>query len=199
MNKLNNVNVNYLKIPRKLHGLHKTPLHATCLRPWIKLLTSTLITQSHTNNGFFKLVEALLQIYSCFFSHSMELYVAYHYQQSHCLAQRFEVFFLATLFLISARFTRSYAINFLIYHLHNVGYILKQEGILQRPTILFIHCKIFFPWSATTTFNAMVDVFMEEGLVIEYILYQVQYEIVFYSLPFTVCYFMLISSLSKHI
>jgi len=45
----------------------------------------------------------------------------------------------------------------------------------------------------------MVDGFMEEGLVIEYILYQVQYEIVFYSLPFTVCYFMLISSLSKHI
>jgi len=34
----------------------------------------------------FKLVEALLQIYSCFFSHSMKLYVAYRYQQCHRLA-----------------------------------------------------------------------------------------------------------------
>jgi len=34
----------------------------------------------------FKLVEALLQIYSCFFSHSIKLYVAYRYQQCHCLA-----------------------------------------------------------------------------------------------------------------
>jgi len=30
--------------------------------------------QSHTNNGFFKLVEALLQICSCFFSHSIQNY-----------------------------------------------------------------------------------------------------------------------------
>ena len=29
------------------------------------------VDQSHTNNGFFKLVEPLLQIYSCFFSHSI--------------------------------------------------------------------------------------------------------------------------------
>jgi len=29
--------------------------------------------QSHTSNGFFKLVKALLQIYSCFFSHSIKL------------------------------------------------------------------------------------------------------------------------------
>jgi len=28
---------------------------------------------AHTNNGFFKLVEALLQIHSCFFSHSIKL------------------------------------------------------------------------------------------------------------------------------
>jgi len=27
----------------------------------------------HTNNGFFKLVEAMLQIHSCFFSHSVKL------------------------------------------------------------------------------------------------------------------------------
>jgi len=27
--------------------------------------------------------------------------------------------------------------------LHNVGYTLKQEGILQRPTIPFVHGKIF--------------------------------------------------------
>ena len=35
----------------------------------------------------------------------------------------------------------------------------------------------------------MVDGFMEKGLVIEYVLYQVHYEMFFYSLPFTVCYF----------
>jgi len=34
-------------------------------------------------------------------------------------------------------------IDFLIYHLHNVGYILKQEGILQRNFIPLIQCKIF--------------------------------------------------------
>jgi len=28
---------------------------------------------AHTNNGFFKLAEALLQIHSCFFSHSIKL------------------------------------------------------------------------------------------------------------------------------
>jgi len=31
-------------------------------------------------------MEALLEIYSCFFSHSIKLYVAYRYQQGHCLA-----------------------------------------------------------------------------------------------------------------
>ena len=31
-------------------------------------------------------MEALLQIYSWFFSHSIKLYVAYSYQQHHCLA-----------------------------------------------------------------------------------------------------------------
>jgi len=45
----------------------------------------------------------------------------------------------------------------------------------------------------------MVGVFMEESLVIEYVLCQVHYEIFFYSLPFAICYFMLISSPSKHI
>jgi len=45
----------------------------------------------------------------------------------------------------------------------------------------------------------MVDGFMDESIVIEYVLCQVHYEIFFYSLPFTVCYFMLIFSLSKHI
>jgi len=30
-------------------------------------------------------MEALLQIYSCFFSHSIKLCVAYGYQQCHCL------------------------------------------------------------------------------------------------------------------
>jgi len=59
------------------------------------------------------------------------------------IRQSSQVFFLATLFPISARFTRPYAIDFLIYRLLNSGYILKQEGILQRPTIPFIHCKIF--------------------------------------------------------
>jgi len=45
----------------------------------------------------------------------------------------------------------------------------------------------------------MVDGFMEEILVIEYVLCQFHYEIFIYSLPFTVCYFILIYSLSKHI
>jgi len=92
-----------------------------------------------------------------------------------------------------------YTIDFLIYRLHKVGYILKQEGILHIPTIPFIHCKIFSLWSVTTKFNAMVDGLMEESLLIEYVLSQVHYKIFFYSLPFTVCHFMLISSLSKHI
>jgi len=30
MNKLNHINVNYLKIPEKHHGPHKMPLWATC-------------------------------------------------------------------------------------------------------------------------------------------------------------------------
>jgi len=30
-------------------------------------------------------VEALLQIYSCFFKHSIKLYAAYRYQKCHCL------------------------------------------------------------------------------------------------------------------
>ena len=44
--------------------------HKSCL---IKLFTRACWSQSHTNNGFFKLVEALLHIYSCFFSHSVKL------------------------------------------------------------------------------------------------------------------------------
>jgi len=36
--------------------------------------SGTLIMQSHTNNVFFKLVEALLHIYSCFFSHRIYNY-----------------------------------------------------------------------------------------------------------------------------
>jgi len=32
-------------------------------------------------------VQALLDIYSCFFSHSIKLYVVYRYQQYHCLAK----------------------------------------------------------------------------------------------------------------
>jgi len=41
----------------------------------IKLFIRSRGSQSHTNNGLFKLVEALLQIYSCFFkfSHSIKL------------------------------------------------------------------------------------------------------------------------------
>jgi len=55
----------------------KRSLHKSRL---IKLFTPARLSQSHTNNGFFKLVEALLQIYSGFFSHSMKPYVAYRYQ-----------------------------------------------------------------------------------------------------------------------
>jgi len=32
-----------------------------------------MVGHTHTNNGFFKLVEAFLQIHSCFFSHSAKL------------------------------------------------------------------------------------------------------------------------------
>ena len=45
-------------------------------RSLIKLCTQadwSLVTLTHTNNGFFKLVEALLQIHSCFFSQSVKL------------------------------------------------------------------------------------------------------------------------------
>jgi len=56
----------------------KRNLHKGCL-------TRARLSHSH-NNGFFTLVEALLQIYSCFFSHSMKLYVADRYQQCHRLA-----------------------------------------------------------------------------------------------------------------
>ena len=44
----------------------------------------------------------------------------------------------------------------------------------------------------------MVDAFMEENLVIEYVLCQVHYEIFFIHCHL-VCYFMLIYSLSKHV
>jgi len=33
MNKLNNLNVNYFKLPKKHRGPHKIPLRAACLRP----------------------------------------------------------------------------------------------------------------------------------------------------------------------
>jgi len=52
----------------------------------IKLLILTRQSQPHINHGFFKLVETLLQIFTCFFSHNIKLYVAYRYQQCHCLA-----------------------------------------------------------------------------------------------------------------
>jgi len=49
--------------------------------------SGTLIAVLHTNNGFLKLVKALLQIYSGFFyTHSTKLYVAYRSQQCRCLA-----------------------------------------------------------------------------------------------------------------
>jgi len=49
----------------------------------IKLFTGTLValTISHYN-GFFKLVEALLQIHSCFFSHNMKQRVLRRSQDS---------------------------------------------------------------------------------------------------------------------
>jgi len=59
-------------------NLHKSRL--------IEQFTRSRWSQSHTNNVFFKLVEALLQTNSCFFSHSIKLHVAYHYQQCHSLA-----------------------------------------------------------------------------------------------------------------
>jgi len=39
-------------------------------RRLIKLFTQAHWSQCHTNNGFLKLVEALLQMFSCFCSHS---------------------------------------------------------------------------------------------------------------------------------
>ena len=52
----------------------------------IKLFNRARLLQSHTNNGFFKLVEVLLQICSFFVSHSMKLYVVYRYLHCHRLA-----------------------------------------------------------------------------------------------------------------
>jgi len=57
-----------------------------CRKKAIHLLTLARWSQSHTTNIFFKLVEALLQIYSWFFSHSIKLHVACRYQQCHCLS-----------------------------------------------------------------------------------------------------------------
>jgi len=45
MNKLNNVNVNYLKIPKKHHRLHKMLLLAMCFRP---LVCYTLLDSQRT-------------------------------------------------------------------------------------------------------------------------------------------------------
>jgi len=56
----------------------KRSLHKSRLINWF---IRARWSQSHTHNGFFKLVEALPQIYSCFFSHTIELYVVYRYQQ----------------------------------------------------------------------------------------------------------------------
>ena len=60
----------------------KRSLHKSRLINWF---IRARWSQSHTHNGFFKLVEALPQIYSCFFSHTIELYVVYCYQQCNCL------------------------------------------------------------------------------------------------------------------
>jgi len=49
-------------------------------RRLIKWFTRARWPQSHTNNGFFTFVEALLQIYSCFFSHSIKLHVVVYRQ-----------------------------------------------------------------------------------------------------------------------
>jgi len=45
-----------------------------------KAIISVVHTQSHNNNGFFKLVESLLQIHPCFF-HTVQNYVPFRYQQ----------------------------------------------------------------------------------------------------------------------
>jgi len=67
---------------------HSVKLCAYAARdfPIATIFTRSRWSQSHNNNGFLKLVEALLQIYSCLFSHSVKLYVVYRYQQCHCLA-----------------------------------------------------------------------------------------------------------------
>jgi len=57
-------------------NLHKNRL--------IKLFTRARWSQFNTNHGFFRLVEALLQIPLCFFSRS--IFMAYRYQRCHCLA-----------------------------------------------------------------------------------------------------------------
>jgi len=72
----------------------------------------------------------------------MKMYRLLIYDANHHIGQRFPRFISCDPFPTSARFTRRYAIDFLVYLLHNVGYILKQEGILQRPAIPFIHCEI---------------------------------------------------------
>jgi len=44
-----------------------------------------VIGHTHINNSFFKLVEVLLQIHSCFFSHSIKLRGLITAISSHCL------------------------------------------------------------------------------------------------------------------
>jgi len=53
---------------------------------WLKLFTRACCSQSQSHNRFFELVEALLQICSCFFSHNIKLYAAYRFQQCQCFA-----------------------------------------------------------------------------------------------------------------
>ena len=109
--------------------------NATCIWNFVHMqsFSKVLSTPVKSSSCF------LFRVNFCVFRHTLCRTAIEHLG----LYQRFPSFFLATLFPISVRFTRPYTIDFLIYRLHNVGYILKQEEILQRPNIPFTHCKIF--------------------------------------------------------
>jgi len=66
-------------------------------------------------------------------------------------------------------------------------------------TIPFIHCTNLTSVKCNNQIQRYVWWLYEESLGMEYFLWHVNYEIFFYSVPFIVCNFMLISSLSKRI
>ena len=111
---------------------------------------------------------------------------------------RSQVFFLATLFSNICTF-HAILYNSCSYLEFPVGYIWEKDGVLQRLSVPFIHCKNLISVKCNNQIQLYVWWLYDESLVKEYVLCQVLYGIFFYSMPFTASYCILISSLSKDI